>query len=586
MAFDGAFLSQITHEIAQCAIGARVDKIHQPSREEIVISLRWRGGAGRLLISAGANSPRIHFTEERPENPASPPMFCMLLRKHLSSAKLIDIRRINMDRMVHIIFESVNEMGDLVKLTLAVEIMGRHSNIILLDESGRIIDSIKRIDEQMSGVRQVLPGMQFTLPPMQNKFNIAETEPQEIVDKVLSGRDIPLSKALSEQLMGIAPLVTREISNYVTHGTDDIVSQLNSDRIDKLRFALSNLKSTIVNYSGTPTMLCDKNGTPKDFSFIDIHQYGHAYISKTFESYSELLDKFYSGRDSAERMKQRSHDLLKLLVNTSDRLTRKIAAQKEELLTSKNREQFKINGDLLSANMYMLEKGMRSVEVMNFYSENAENIRIELDPQLTPSQNIQRYYQEYRKADTAEKMLKQLIMQAEAESEYIDSVFDQLTRIRQESELAAIREELAQQGYVKNHRSKNKKPTKLEPMRYVSSDGFTILVGRNNIQNDKLTLKDSRNYDIWFHTQKIPGSHTVVISDSREVPDRTLEEAAIIAAYNSRARNSAQVPVDYTLIKNIKKPVGAKPGMVIYNIYQTAYVTPDEELVNRLMHNA
>lgn len=583
MAFDGAFLSFIIHEISQCAIGARVDKIHQPSREEVVISLRWKGGAEKLFLSAAANSPRVHFTSAKFENPASPPMFCMLLRKHLSSAKLVEIKQINLDRMVHFVFESINEMGDLVNITLAVEIMGRHSNIILIDQNNRIIDSIKRIDEQMSGVRQVLPGMQFTLPPAQDKFNIVTSEPSEILQKVLNGRDIPLSKALSEQLMGIAPLVTREISHYVTHSNDEVISELSQDRIDKLLFALTNFKKRLSDFDGTPTMLCDKKGTPKDFSFIDIHQYGHTYITKTFESYSELLDSFYSERDAAERMKQRSHDLLKLLVNTSDRLVRKIAAQKEELSASKNREQLKIYGDLLSANMYMLEKGMKSVEVVDFYSEDAKNVRIELDPLLTPSQNIQRYYQEYRKADTAEKMLRQLIEQGEAEAEYIDSVFDQLTRIRREDELNAIREELAGQGYIKNYHYKNKKPAKLSPIKYISSDGFTILVGRNNIQNDRLTLKDSRNYDIWFHTQKIPGSHTVVVSDSKEVPNSTLEEAAIIAAYNSRARNSSQVPVDYTLIKNIKKPVGAKPGMVIYNTYQTAYVTPDEELVNRLL---
>ena len=325
MAFDGAFLSRIIHEISQCAIGARVDKIHQPTREEIVISLRWKGGAEKLFLSAAANSPRIQFTSAKFENPASPPMFCMLLRKHLSSAKLIEIKQINLDRMVHFIFESINEMGDLVKITLAVEIMGRHSNIILIGEDNRIIDAVKRIDENMSGVRQVLPGMQFTLPPSQDKFNILESEPSEIVDKVINGRDIPLSKALTEQLMGIAPLVTWELSHYVTHSNDEVVSELTPDRRDKLLFALTNLKELLLEHRDTPTMLCDKKGTPKDFSFIDIHQYGHTYITKQFENYSELLDSFYSERDAAERMKQRSHDLLKLLVNTSDRIMRKLA---------------------------------------------------------------------------------------------------------------------------------------------------------------------------------------------------------------------------------------------------------------------
>lgn len=582
MAFDGAFLSQLIQELKPDAIGARVDKIHQPSREEIVVTLRWPGGVGRLLISAGANSPRLHFTTQVPENPPAPPMFCMLLRKHLSSAKLLEIRQIQMDRMVHLVFESINELGDLVKLTLAVEIMGRHSNIILVDQNNRIVDAIKRIDTEMSSVRPVLPGIPFTLPPMQDKLSLLEHTPGEICGRVRAGRDVPLSKALGEALQGICPLVAREISYYVTHGADTVVSQLDEERFSRLGFYLGTLQETLRG-GGEPTMLCDQKGEPKEFTFLPIRQYGISRITRPYESYSQLLDSFYSERDAAERMKQRSNDLLKLLMNTSQRVLRRLSAQREELQESQNRETLKQYGDILSANLYRLQKGMSSLECQNFYSEDGEMVRIQLDPLCTPSQNVQRYYQEYRKADTAEKKLRELIEKGERELEYLESVFDLLTRIRRESELDAIREELSQQGYLKNYKARQKKPVRLSPLQYRSSDGFTILVGRNNIQNDRLTLKDSRNYDMWLHTQKIPGSHTVVVSNSQTVPDRTLEEAAIIAAYNSRARTSSQVPVDYTLIKNIKKPVGAKPGKVIYNTYQTAYVTPDEELVNRLL---
>lgn len=593
MALDGAFLSKLLEEISQTALDARVDRIFQPGREEIIFVLRWKGGSGKLLLSANADSARIQFTQASFENPKTPPMFCMFLRKHLGSARLVEIRQISMDRIVHLGFETLNELGDLVRITVAVEIMGRHSNIIVVDQNGRIMESIKHVDEEMSAVRQVLPGMQYHLPPMQDKLSLVGATPDEMIARMDKGRDVELSKVLMDTVMGISPIVARELAHYVNRGEHTQYSQLGQGERDRLRFGLGQLAKAVTG-EGAPTLVLDLSGKPKDFSFIEIHQYGRAMMTRGCDGYCALLDTFYSERDLVDRMRQRSNDMLRLLINATDRITRKVATQKEELMQSTQRETLRRYGDLLHANLYQMKKGQSVVRVENFFEEGMPEIAIALDPALTPSQNAQRYYNEYRKADTAEKKLRELIAQGEQELIYLDSVFDALTRARTETELNAIRSELGEQGYLRSAPAKNQKQRpgnksrkqpkeeKLPPMKYISTDGFTILCGRNNVQNDRLTLKESRNYDIWFHTQKIPGSHTVVIADGKPVPNTTLEQAAIIAAYNSKARESTRVAVDYTIIKNVKKPNGAKPGMVIYDNYETAIVTPDEQLVNSL----
>ncbi len=602
MALDGAFLSRLIQEISADALGAKVDRIFQPGREEILIVLRWKGGSGKLLLSANADAARLQFTNAAFENPKTPPMFCMFLRKHLGSARLVEIRQMGLDRIVHLIFETQNELGDLVKITVAVEIMGRHSNIIIVDQNNRIMESIKHVDEEMSSVRQVLPGMTYTLPPKQNKLDPRTASPEEIMARLDSGRDVELPKALMDGVLGISPIGAREIGYYVNRGEHAPYSSLNGSQRDKLQFSLGRLGETLRSPAGegdlaAPTVVFDLSGKPKDFSFLEIHQYGHAVMTRGCDGYCALLDTFYSERDLVERIRQRSGALLHLLVTTTERITRKVAIQREELMQSTQREKLRQYGDLLQTNLYRLEKGMSSIRVENYFEEGMPEVEIPLDPSLTPSRNAQRYYTEYRKADTAEKKLKELIVQGELELEYLDSVFDSLSRARTEAELNAVRAELADQGYLRGDRGDRKKPErqkpggkgkkpakeeKLPPMKYLSTDGFTILCGRNNTQNDRLTLKDSRNYDIWLHTQKIPGSHTIIITDGKEPPASTLEQAAIIAAYNSKARESTRVAVDYTIVKNVKKPNGAKPGMVIYDKYETAIVTPDEQVVNSL----
>lgn len=582
MALDGAFLSLLREEIERSVLDARIDKIYQPSKEEIILLLRGREGAHRLLLSANASGARMHFTKETVENPKSPPMFCMLLRKYLGSGRLVAVRQQGMDRILFLDFETYNELSDRVMVTLAVEIMGRHSNIIVLDQNGKIIDAIKRVNEDMSSVRMILPGLIYELPPAQDKLSLLRDDISEIVARVKNGRDGELSKCILGAVEGVSPLLTREMADYVTRGEHKFKSELADAQYDRLFFSLSQVRKVLAEHQPTPTMVLDLEGKPKDFSFVEIRQYGHMMLTREYETLSSLLDDFYRERDRMERMKQRSHDLLKFIVNLNDRIVRKLDLQRQELAQSKNRERLKICGDLLSANLYQLQKGMSLARLENFYEEGAPEVEIPLDPALTPVQNAQKYYAEYRKADTAEKKLKELIEQGERELVYVDSIFDAITRTNSESELAAIKAELAEGGYIKNIRARKQKPEKLKPKRYRSSDGFTILVGRNNVQNDELTLRTARGNDMWLHTQKIPGSHTIILSEGKEISDRAIEQAAVIAAFNSRAQDSAQVPVDYTPVRYVKKPNGAKPGMVIYETYRTAYVTPQRELVEAL----
>lgn len=584
MALDGAFLHTIKAQIESEAMGSRIDKIYQPSREEIVLVLRSRGWVGKLLLSAGADSPRIHFTESEMENPKVPPMFCMLLRKHLSGGKLISVRQLGLDRVLYLDFETTNELGDVVMITVAVEIMGRHSNVIVVGPDGKILDAVKRIDRDMSGVRPILPGMTYTLPPQQEKLNLLTAQRDKIRESILNAKGLDISKSIAAAFEGFSAVLAREAAFYATHGQQADKTKLTDDQWDRLLFYLGRLRENLSENRNVYTVIYDQSGKPKDFSFVEIKQYAALMQSRVFETPSTLLDSFYSERVRIERMKQRSNDLLKMLVNTTERLSRKLAAQREELQQCGDREQLKVYGDLISANLYTMQKGQTAVTLTDFYHEN-QQVQIELDPALTPVQNAQKYYKEYHKAATAEKMLTSLIEQGEQELLYIDSVFDAVSRTVGESELLEIRQELSEQGYIKNYKNKNKMLKSQPPLKYRSSDGYLIYCGRNNKQNDQLTLRDARKDDIWMHTQGFAGSHVIIVTDGEtldELPDRTVEEAAMIAAYNSKARDAALVPVDYTQVRNVKKPNGAKPGMVIFDHYFTLYVTPEEEKVKAL----
>ena len=581
MALDGAMLHLIKRELEEGILGAKVDKVFQPSREMLILAMRGKNMNRKLLVSASANSARIHFTEYPVENPAQPPMLCMLLRKRLCGARLSAIVQPGLERVLLLKFDAHNELGDEITLTLAVEIMGRHSNIILIDERGLVIDSVKRIDSELSSMRLILPGIQYELPPAQDKYNIAEGLPDEAANKVLACQGQRLDKALMGVIQGISPVVAREIAYRSTGFTDFVLDDISDSQKDKLRYNLSSLKD-ILGGKGEPNLITI-GGKPTDFTFIYPRQYGASAVSSTYGDYSSMLDDYYYRRDLGDRMKSKSQDILKLLANSSARISKKLDIQSAELKKCADREQLRRNGDLINANLHLLQKGDILAEVVDYYSEDCGTVKIKLDPLLTPAQNAQKYYKEYRKLQAAEQHLTGLIEQGKAELAYIDSVLDLLSRAESERELAEIRQELTDEGIIKRRKTApGKQPPKLPPLRFRSDDGFLILVGRNNRQNDSLTLKESRNYDVWLHTLHVPGSHTVIVCDGKQPSNRTIEQAAQLAAYHSGARASGLVAVDYTNIKYVSKPRGAKPGMVIYTHQSTLYVHPDEALAERL----
>lgn len=581
MALDGAFLYAIKSEL-QPLIGGRVEKIHQPSREEVIISIRTRSGSKKLYISANAGSARVHITENSVDNPQTPPMFCMLLRKRLGSGKLIDIRQDGLERILFLDFECVNELGDIVTVTLACEIMGRCSNLIIINEEGRVIDSIKRVDEEMSRERMVLPGMKYTMPPRDDRLNFLTAEPEEIVLRLKSFESKELSKALIRVFEGISPILAREWTFFAGRGIHLESDTIGGDQLDRLLFAIKRTREQLLGGECCFSAVSDKEGQLKDFSFVRLSQFGTLMYTKELNSASELLDYFYSERDRAARTKQRANDLFKLLMNLTDRTSRRIAAQRDELEACADKDHAKLCGDLISANMYRIQKGDSSATVENFYDEACPQVTIELDVRKTPAQNAQHYYNEYKKSVTAEEKLAVQIKKGEEELQYLESVFDSLTRATSENDIIQLRLELREQGYVRYAGGKAKPPKALPPIEYKSSDGFTILVGRNNKQNDQLSLKFAEKSDIWLHTQLITGSHVLILTDGETPPDKTIEEAAVIAAVNSSGRNSGLVPVDYCLAKFVKKPTGAKPGKVIFTNYKTAFVKPDSELEQRL----
>ncbi|MDE6833325.1 MAG: NFACT family protein [Ruminococcus sp.] len=579
MALDGAFLFAVKNELTQL-IGGRIEKIHQPSREEVIISIRTRQGSKKLYISANAGSARIHITEKNVDNPQTPPMFCMLLRKRLGNGKLIDIRQDGLERILFLDFECVNELGDVVVITLACEIMGRCSNLIIVS-NGKIIDSIKRVDSEMSRERMVLPAMTYTLPPKNDRLNFLTADGEEIIDRLHEYSQAELSKALIRVFEGISPVLAREWAFYAGNG-QHLDGNVSGQALVRLLFIIKRTQIQLLNGECCFNAVCTKDGILKDFSFIPLTQYGDFMDNKELPTASALLDYFYSERDNAIRTKQRANDLFRLLVNLTDRITRRISVQREELSACSDRDYYKLCGDLISANIYRIKKGDSSVLLENFYEESCPVIEINLDVRKTPSQNAQHFYNEYKKSVTAEKKLTEQIRRGEEELQYLDSVFDSLTRATSENDIIQLRLELREQGYIKSTNSKAKPPKALPPIEYKSSDGYTILVGRNNYQNDKLSLKFAEKSDIWLHTQTITGSHVIIVTNGETPPDRTIEEACIIASVNSKGRDSNLVPVDYCLARYVKKPSGAKPGKVIFTNYKTAFVKPDSELEKNL----
>lgn len=573
MAFDAFFLSAVLEEVRGRCTGARVEKIHQPSRDTLILHLRCREGREKLLFAANPTAPRLHLTTASPENPAEPPMFCMLLRKHLLGAKLVDITQPPMERAAAFTFDCTDEMGFPVQKRLVAELMGRTCNLYLLSPEGRILDCLRRIGLDESAKRAALPGLKYQEPEPVAKRNPAELDFADYRDLIgKSGADV-LSDRLMDELGGLSPLVCREAALYAAGSTDARVEGLDRDAAaEKLTlFFGEHLKHP------APYCYALPDGTPKQFAFCPIRQYGEC---REAESFGALLDMFYTLRDQKDAMRQKGQAVRRTVQNLCTRLTRKLALQQKELEATYDRERLRQLGDILTANLHKIVKGQAMVQCEDFYDADMKTIEIPISPVLSPQQNAAKFYKDYARMKNAEKELTKQLELGENELHYLKSVLEELNRAQTEAELEEIRRELQEGGYLRAETGKKRvKQGKLSPMRFESTDGYPIYVGRNNRQNDELTFRLARKDDIWCHASKVHGSHVIISCGGTVPPDDTITQAAQLAAYYAETGGGQNIPVDVTPVKQVKKIPNGKPGMVIYHTYKTVIVNPYGEVV-------
>ena len=571
MAFDAVFLSAVLAEVRERCLGARVDKIHQPSRDTLILHLRSRDSREKLLFAVNPTAPRLHLTSASPENPAEPPMFCMLLRKHLLGARLTEITQLPMERAAFFTFDCTDEMGDAVQKRLAAELMGRTCNLYLLAPDGRILDCLRRIGLDETTRRPALPGLKYIPPEPVAKENPLESPDfAAILDR--PGADV-LADRLMDTLGGLSPLVCREAALFAAGDIDARVSAL--DREDTAR----KLADFFREYGAHPRpyYYAAPDGTPKQFAFCPIRQYGSCQKA---ESFGALLDGYYTLRDRKDAMRQKSQSVRKTVQNLCTRLTRKLAIQEKELQATYDRERLRQLGDILTANLHRVVKGQTVISCEDFYDEEMKMVDIPLSPILSPQQNAAKFYKDYTRMKNAEKELTHQISLGQTELEYLKSVLEELNRAQSEAELEEIRRELSDGGYLRQDGGKKRvKQGKLAPMRFVSTDGYPIYVGRNNRQNEELTFKLARKDDIWCHASKVHGSHVIISCGGTTPPDNTITQAAQLAAYYAETTGGRNVPVDVTPVKQVKKIPNGKPGMVIYHTYKTVIANPYADIV-------
>ena len=571
MPLDALCLTALAEELRPTLEGARIDKIYQPARDEVLLHLRSQAGNVRLLLSARPGSPRAHLTTLVWENPDKPPMFCMLLRKHLQGARILALEQPPLERILTLRMEALDELGDRVERRLVLECMGRSANLLLLDGEGRILDCIRRVEGDLArGQRQLLPGLFYRQPPESDKLNPFTMDGDQLAAALENPAGREPEKLLLDTFTGLSPLIARELA-FRAGGAEHLAAELEK------------LSRTVKEKNYTPILLV-RAGQPADFTFLPILQYGPATESVPQESFSALLDGFYQRREAADRVRQRGADLVKAVTSARDRTARKLANQRRELEATKDRERLRQLGDILTSNLHVMEKGMAVLRALDFYDPEGGEVDIKLDPLLTPQQNAAKYYKEYNKAKTAEEMLTIQIGKGERELEYLNSVLENLDLAEGERDLQEIRQELADTGYLRRGKTAAKREKRVagKPMEFRSTAGLRITVGKNNSQNDLLTAKLAHKSDIWLHTQKIHGSHVILWLEGGQADAQSLTEAAVLAATFSQARDGKKVPVDYTPVKYVKKPAGARPGMVVYTTYQTAVVDPDPDLAKRL----
>ena len=555
---DCFMISATAAELDSRLKDGRVDKIYMPTRDKILISLRAAEGNIRLLLEAG-NTGRVHITTEKYENPEVPPMFCMMLRKHLSGGRIVSVKQPYFERMMEITVLSADELGDLSEKTLIIEMMGRRNNIIFCDNSRRIMGCLKKVDLEMSPDRPVLPGLNYGYPPKQDKIGLMDLTEDKL--KTLFDGMEATPKAFADKVAGVSPLLAREVFDLCE-----------KQGVDFPQGAMG-LQSAVQNLAYTPCMLL-RDGEPFDFAAFSIGQYGDACQVEEYGDFSALLDAFYREKSAAEHRKAASSQLTKFLENAVARQERKLANQKNELLTAQNREELKRKADLIAANLHLIKKGDKKALLIDYYDETMPQVEVELDDQKSPQQNAQKLYDAFGRMKNAEQMLEKQIASGQQELEYLESLLNVAQNAQDSKDLTALREELTAGGYLKNKDKKKSKPPKLSPRRYVTSDGFTVLCGRNNIENDALTMKTAGKQDIWLHARNVPGSHVILVCDGREATDTAITEAAGVAAYFSKMANQPMASIDYTTVRYVKKIPGAKPGMVTYSNFKTAFVKP------------
>ena len=571
MPLDAICLSALTGELSETLTGAKIDKIQQPERDMILLSLRGRGENLRLLIAAGTGNARVHLTKSAFENPAEPPMFCMLLRKYLTGARILSVSQPKFERVLKLELETRDELGVEGHKTLIAELIGRSTNLILADAEGRILDCLRRMDYGGDAERRMLPGMFYREVPPQTKPALLETEPDALRAMIENAdKTRPIDKWLLDSFAGLSPLVCRELS-FRCGGDWTLLP------------ALLDAFTESINAGELRPYLYFDGKKPAEFSFMRLKQYGDALRCEEADSFSEMLDRFYTGRDKLEQQRRRGHELLKTVRTMRDRQQRKLNARYEELKKSEDRESVRKTAEPITANLYRLKKGDSVLRCQDYYEPDCPEIKIALDPLKTPQQNAAAMFRDYNKRKAASEHLTTLIADGEAQLDYLNSVLELIGAAESEKDLADLRRELVDTGYIKVSAGKKREKVKAQaPLRFCSSDGREILVGRSNLQNDELTTKLGRRTDYWLHTQKIHGSHVLIRCEGEQPSDRCIEEAAAIAAYYSQGRGGGKIPVDYTMLRFVRKPSGSLPGKVIYTDYKTIMVESDEERVNKL----
>ena len=578
MPLDAICLRAVLHELRPQLIGARIDKVQQPARDQIVLLLR---GNLRLLLNAGANQPRIQLTNILRDNPAQPPMFCMLLRKHLVGARVLAIEQPDLERMVILTLQCTDEFGEISQKQLVLECMGRRSNLVLLDTQGRIVECLRRVDADLSAARQLLPGLFYRLPTPLDKLSLLTQEDDSIALARRGGEEeAAVDKWVLDHYTGISPLIARELAFRAGGATDVRFGALNGAQRETLAQEFADTASAIKEDRYTPVILY-RNSKPVDFTYRLIAQYGAETQVETREDFSSLLDEFYDARERQELSARRGRELTHAASVARDRMARKAENLKRDYAATQKRDEFRLRGDLITANLDRMKGGERVLQAENYYEDGCPLIDIPLDPLLTPQQNAAKNYKQYNKLKTAEFHLREQIEKAENERAYLESVLQELAQAETEQEFNEIRRELQETNYLKKSSGKKEQKRAFAPRTFKTSGGFEVLVGRSNVQNDQLTKKSDKR-DYWFHTQHIHGSHVILRCAGLTPGDEDLREAAMLAAYFSQAKESSGVPVDYCPVKFVKKPAGARPGMVTYDNYRTLYVTPEEGLAKKL----